>query len=152
MWGSSLANAALFALIFPAVSHLGSSPRSCLSTLDFQYIIMAMHAHPVPFDPYSPLSPVTPTASTTSNAEETIRHPSPFVPIRLPIFAIVIWLNDWLVRIISLGSGNRGGSRGKRRGRGRGLSDGFERAEEGFELDTFGERGGRGRMGRRKVD
>jgi len=113
---------------------------------------MAMHAHPIPLDPYSPLSPVTPTASTMSSTEETIRHPSPFVPIRLPIFAIVIWLNDWIVRVISVGGGKRGGSGGKKGGRGRGLSDGFERAEEGVELDTFGGRGGRARIGRRKVD
>lgn len=110
---------------------------------------MAMHAHPVPLDPYSPLTPLTPTNSST---DEIIRHPSPFVPIRLPIFAIVIWLNDWLVRIISLSGGSRGGNRGKRGGRGRGLSDGFERAEEGVELDTYGRRGGGGGMGRRKVD
>lgn len=109
---------------------------------------MAMHAHPIPLDPYSPLAPVTPTGST----EETIRHPSPFVPIRLPIFAIVIWLNDWIVRVISVGGGRQSGSGRKRGERGRRSSDGFDRVEEGVELDAFGGRGGRGRIGRRKVD
>ncbi|TFK54842.1 hypothetical protein OE88DRAFT_1600146, partial [Heliocybe sulcata] len=83
MWGSSLANAAIFALIFPA------------------YIIMAMHAHPVPQDPYNPI-PDT----------ETRLLPSPYVPIRLPVFALVIFVNDWIVRVL----GFVGGSRRHRRG------------------------------------
>ncbi|KAF7972653.1 hypothetical protein HWV62_17328 [Athelia sp. TMB] len=123
MWGSSLANAALFALLFPA------------------YIIMAMHAHPVPKDPYSP-----------AGTEDIIRHPSPFVPIRLPIFAAVIWLNDWFVRIISVGGGS-----GARRSTGgapravrqmRRMSEGVENAEEGRELGSVPA----ARGGRRKID
>ncbi|KAH9967963.1 etoposide-induced protein 2.4-domain-containing protein, partial [Russula dissimulans] len=78
MWGSTLANAALFALIFPS------------------YIIMAMHAHPVPTDPYSPSSP------TSASAGTPITHPSPYVPIRLRIFAPVIFLNDCIVSVLSL--------------------------------------------------
>jgi len=93
MWGSGLANAALFGLLFPA------------------YIIMAMHAHPMPLDPYNPLPPTSSTAFThdsTSYTEEITCHPSPFVPIRLRIFALVICLNDWIVRIISVGGGSEG--------------------------------------------
>lgn len=111
---------------------------------------MAMHARPLPLDPYSPVAPRSLTAS--SPTEEMVRHPSPFIPIRLPIFAIVIWLNDWIVRIISVGGGGprrRGINRGS--GRGRALSDAPEHAEEGIELDALGGRGGRG-YGRRKVD
>lgn len=78
MWGSTLANAALFALIFPS------------------YLIMAMHAHPVPTDPYSPSSP------TSASAGTPITHPSPYVPIRLRIFAPVIFLNDCIVSVLSL--------------------------------------------------
>ncbi len=58
-----------------------------------QYIIMAMHAKPVPADPYNPMPPL---AAQRPGETDTIRHPSPFVPIRLPIFAVVIWLNDWV--------------------------------------------------------
>jgi len=78
MWGSTLANAALFALIFPS------------------YIVMAMHAHPVPVDPYNPSS----AASASSGA--SIMHPSPFVPIRLRVLAPVILLNDYIVNVLSL--------------------------------------------------
>jgi etoposide-induced 2.4 mRNA len=83
-WGSSLANTAIFALSFPV------------------YIILAIHAHPVPTEPYNPVPP-----TTSSSGVETIRHPSPFIPIRLPIFAIVIWLNDWIVKALSIGQGTK---------------------------------------------
>jgi len=65
-WGTSLANAACFALIFPV------------------YIILAMHAHPVPLEPHS--------------------SAHPFMPMRLPIFAAVLWLNDKIVNILSIRS------------------------------------------------
>ncbi|KII89010.1 hypothetical protein PLICRDRAFT_139174 [Plicaturopsis crispa FD-325 SS-3] len=129
-WGSGLANAALFALIFPA------------------YIIMAMHARPLPKDPYSP-SPAY---------DDTIRHPSPFVPIRIPIFAPVIWLNDWIVWVLSVGGGSRPGPRVSASGigRGRAFSDGAESVEagEGIELGAVGggRRSTRGGIGRRKAD
>jgi etoposide-induced 2.4 mRNA len=57
---------------------------------------MAMHAHPVPVDPYNPSSP----ASVSSGAP--IMHPSPYVPIRLRVFAPVIFLNDCIVGVLSL--------------------------------------------------
>jgi etoposide-induced 2.4 mRNA len=114
---------------------------------------MAMHAHPVPLDPYNPLPPASSTSSAHLKAEEIIRHPSPFIPIRVPIFGIVIWLNDWIVRIISVGGGGRGGGGARSIGKGRTMSDGFEKAEEGIELDAFAGRNGRGGgVGRRKVD
>ncbi|KAF5365625.1 hypothetical protein D9758_003282 [Tetrapyrgos nigripes] len=100
-WGSTLANAALFALVFP------------------MFIIMAMHARPLPIDPYSPIA---------SSQSDVVRHPSPFVPIRLPIFALVLFLNDWIVKILTVGGGN------SRSSRGRAFSDAAENAEEGSVL------------------
>ncbi|KAI6005486.1 hypothetical protein EDD15DRAFT_2384263 [Pisolithus albus] len=96
-WGSGLANAALFALLFPA------------------YIIMAMTAQPAPQDPYNPLS-----------SSDTVRYPSPLIPIRLPIFAIVIRLNDFVVRILSIT-----GTAGQVKRHHRAYSHSSENAEEG---------------------
>ncbi|KAI0086612.1 etoposide-induced protein 2.4-domain-containing protein [Irpex rosettiformis] len=104
MWGSTLANAAIFALVYPA------------------FIIMAMHARPIPVDPYNPAS-----------TEDTIRHPSPYIPIRIPVFSLVVWLNDIIVGIIGL-VGAFGGPRSNAPTappRPRGLSDSVESAEEG---------------------
>ncbi|KAI0050047.1 hypothetical protein FA95DRAFT_705703 [Auriscalpium vulgare] len=85
MWTSTLASAATFALFFPS------------------YIIMATHARPVPYDPYAPLTaPVTPAAQ-----QQTAIHPSPYVPIRLRVFAPVIFINDSVVRVLSLGTRSR---------------------------------------------
>ncbi|KAN0076893.1 Etoposide-induced protein [Tylopilus felleus] len=102
-WGSGLANAALFALLFPA------------------YIIMAMHAQPVPQDPFNP--------HLSSDKNDTVRYPSPLIPIRLRVFAVVIWLNDLIVRILSVGGGV-GGPRHNRV-----PSNSSERAEEGGGID-----------------
>lgn len=64
-----------------------------------QFIILAVYARPVPVDPYNPLPPY--------QQEDSIRHPSPFVPIRLHVFAIVMWSNDLIVKVISVGGGSR---------------------------------------------
>lgn len=53
---------------------------------------MAVHAQPVPLDPYNP----------AGDEHDQLRHPSPFVPIRLPVFTPVVWLNDLIIRIISV--------------------------------------------------
>ncbi|KAJ7752007.1 etoposide-induced protein 2.4-domain-containing protein [Mycena metata] len=127
-WGSSLANAVVFALIFPL------------------YIIMAIHARPVPDDPYSPLPP-------GRSDNEVIRHPSPYIPIRLPIFALVMLLNDWIVRAVSVGSGRSSGPSSFRRNRA--FSDGTDSVEEGGGgLDSKPLRPTRARIniGRRKLD
>ncbi|KAH8117588.1 etoposide-induced protein 2.4-domain-containing protein [Phellopilus nigrolimitatus] len=84
MWGSSLANAALFALVLPS------------------YIIMAMHAKPVPSNPYNPV-PRAMKSSYESSDSNSIRYPSPFILIRMPIFAPVLWINDRVVRVLSVG-------------------------------------------------
>ncbi|KAG7452674.1 uncharacterized protein BT62DRAFT_983644 [Guyanagaster necrorhizus] len=110
-FGSGLANAALFALIFPA------------------YIIMAMHANPAPIDPYNPSSNTT-KSRRTDDPNDTIKHPSPFVPIRIPVFALVLFIDDAIVSILSVG--------GQPMGRGRAVSDVTENAEEGtMEMNTF---------------
>ncbi|KAF8810143.1 hypothetical protein BYT27DRAFT_7282228 [Phlegmacium glaucopus] len=144
-WGSSLANVALFALLFPA------------------YIIMAIHARPAPIDPYNPMPPNT----TSPGANEVIRHPSPFIPIRLPIFKLLIWLNDSIVRILNV-IGGRPIVRHKEAARSRAFSDASESAEDGdavhtVELKTFQKSlsskskpmrpaGGRINIGARKYD
>lgn len=118
MWGTSLANAALFALVFPA------------------YIIMAMHARPVPLDPYNPAVSLPPGVS--SSTLEDIQHPHPAIPIRLPIFALVLWLNDWVVRLLSLG-GSGGASKlpGVPSGASRGHHRMFSEAVDGMEEGDF---------------
>jgi len=58
---------------------------------------MAMHAHPVPSNPYNPAPP--PSSTTASSS---VRYPSPFLPIRFPVFAPVLWLNDRAVGLLRL--------------------------------------------------
>ena len=62
---------------------------------------MAMHAHPVPHDPYNPSSP------TSASSGSPVIHPSPYVPIRLRVFAPVIFLNDCIVGVLSFGTRRR---------------------------------------------
>lgn len=88
---------------------------------------MAMHARPVPNDPYIPV----PLAKSGEN--EVICHPSPFVPVRLPVFAVVMWLNDSIVRYLSVGGGS--GGRDVTSSRNRAFSDPTETMEEGEGLD-----------------
>ncbi|KAF9264739.1 EI24-domain-containing protein [Marasmius fiardii PR-910] len=100
-FGSGLANGAIFALVFPL------------------FVIMAMHARPLPVDPYSPLP-------RGQDQQDTIKHPSPFIPIRLPIFAVVLFLNNWIVKIFSVGGRSHIRTRSKRT-----LSEASESIEEG---------------------
>jgi len=119
-----------------------------------QYIIMAITAKPAPNDPYNP-SPAS---------EDVVRHPSPFIPIRLPIFALVIWINDGIVRLLNAVGGrppvrhkaaapslSSGSAVGRRR-----LSDATESAEEGgmgnIQVQNLGGKGGTAvNVGRRPV-
>ena len=132
---------------------------------------MAMHARPVPKNPYNPSGDVNGrSASPSSNdaSDSQIRYPSPFIPIRLPIFAPVLWLNDRVVSLLSFLGGPRARpmnsleKEGARRPRA--LSDStVESAEEG--VDTTGVYDATGtaknartrererfRVGRRKLD
>lgn len=63
-----------------------------------KYTLMAMHARPQPLDPYNPTQ------------SDPVQHPSPFVPIRFPVFTPVVWLNDIIIRVLSL-VGSFGGPR-----------------------------------------
>ncbi|KAJ4488019.1 etoposide-induced protein 2.4-domain-containing protein [Lentinula aciculospora] len=127
--GSGLANAAIFALVFPL------------------YIVMAMHACPVPADPYNPVS-----------ERDVVQHPSPFIPIRLPVFAPVMFLNDWIVRVLSVGGGSRATNAHRR-----GTSDDVESVEEGERIEMQSRKAtpsfssnrssnSRIKIGRRKMD
>lgn len=96
---------------------------------------MAMHARPVPADPYNPMPPTT----SLKADNDTIRHPSPFVPIRIPIFALVIWINDIVVKILNI-IGGRPIVRHKGAVRSRAFSDPNESAEDGtvqIEMKAF---------------
>lgn len=88
---------------------------------------MAMHARPAPIDPYNPMPP---TSKTRPGENEVIRHPSPFIPIRLPVFRILIWINDSIVRILNM-IGGRPIVRHKEAARSRAFSDASENAEDG---------------------
>lgn len=109
---------------------------------------MATRARPLPLDPYNPIP----------NDSSVVRHPSPFLPIRLPIFAAVIWLNDSIVRFLSVGAS--GGARpnasrpGHNGGKKKGESISFDVLEEGDVLGTqFTPAGATGELlsGRRRV-
>jgi hypothetical protein len=84
----------------------------------FQFIIAATHARPVPHDPYNP-----------SADSDRVRHPSPYIPIRVPVFAPVIWLNDIIVNVVSVGGG--GGASKKKGHRPTSSAESHERIEGG---------------------
>ncbi|OJT11126.1 Protein EI24 -like protein [Trametes pubescens] len=155
MWGSSLANVALFALIFPAVGPLQTPPSARRTYASSQYIIMAIYARPLPVDPYNPSTSV----GSRSAVDDVVRYPSPLLPIRIPVFALVIWLNDWIVRILSVGTSGGApssvyGGGGKPDARHRRVpSDSVESIEEGeaIELDNVSSRSGAADVGRARV-
>ncbi|KAG9012338.1 hypothetical protein FRB93_001760 [Tulasnella sp. JGI-2019a] len=82
MWASSLGNAAIFALIYPLM------------------IIQAMHATPIPLSPH-----LLDTAGGSSAL------PSSYIPVRMPIFATVIVMNDAVVRLLSVTGTSRAAKR-----------------------------------------
>jgi etoposide-induced 2.4 mRNA len=92
---------------------------------------MAIHSRPAPIDPYNPM----PVSKVHPGENEVIRHPSPFIPIRLPIFAIIIWSNDSIVRILNV-IGGRPIIRHKEAARSRAFSDAPENAEGGDSVHT----------------
>ena len=99
---------------------------------------MATRSRPLPADPYHPIP---------SEGSEVIRYPSPFVPLRLPIFRLVILMNDFIVRALSVGAGGKraaspsappssASSKFRRKGEGYGSIDGFDSIEEGGDTET----------------
>ena len=103
---------------------------------------MAMYARPVPLDPYNPARGTAHDDAGHPGGGGGGRYPSPLLPIRVPVFAPVLFLNDWLVRVLSVGSGGGGGGGyGRATGHRRVLSDNVESIEEGgaeAQLTRFG--------------
>ena len=105
---------------------------------------MAMHARPVPLDPYNP------SRGGGGADDGGVRYPAPLLPIRVPVFAPVLFLNDWIVRVLSVGTavggagaGGQGWGGGPAGRRTRGpLTDGEMREADG---------GGRGLTGGARV-
>lgn len=98
---------------------------------------MAMHARPVPSNPYNPKS----TSPNTS--EGTTHYPSPFVPIRLPVFAPVLWINDRVVSLLNVvGGGRVSGSRS--------LNSNLRSSATSMESAYGGGTGGMSGMGRKR--
>jgi etoposide-induced 2.4 mRNA len=100
-------------------------------------MIMAMRARPLPIDPYNPSSSPL-TGHSGDEHEHVVRHPSPFIPIRIPVFALVIWINDAIVRMLNALGGRpvahghrRGGSLEYKKGRYSRDSGDEESAEDG---------------------
>jgi hypothetical protein len=106
----------------------------------FQYIIMAMYANPKPDNPYQPLPP-------SEHHTDTI-FPSPFIPIRIPFFAPVIWLNDQVANVLDFTTGGRKG----RRPSGGQQARAMEGVEEGVGYRSGGKTGFRVRKDARKLD
>lgn len=71
-----------------------------------------MHVHPVPLEPYS-------------------HDPGTILPIRLPIFAVVLWLNDKIVNILSIRPSNQSNGRTYQSGLSKDFSDEADSIEEG---------------------
>lgn len=101
---------------------------------------MATRSRPLPADPYNPVP---------SDGSEVVRHPSPFVPLRLPIFQPVILMNDLIVRALSVGVGSKRAtsppslpngvsSKFGRKAEGYGFADGFDSIEEGDDMEVVG--------------
>ncbi len=115
---------------------------------------MAMYARPLPLDPYNPAGGAI------------LRHPSPRIPIRLPIYLPVTFLNDWIIRFINVGTRLAGGrpTPSTRHQRAFSNADAVESVEEGeaVTLHAVGATStltkarirvtGRGAAGRRKLD
>jgi etoposide-induced 2.4 mRNA len=100
---------------------------------------MATRSRPLPADPYNPIP---------LDGSEAVRHPSPFVPLRLPIFRPVILMNDLIVRVLSVGAGgkratspssssNNVSSKPGRKNGGYGFAEGFDSIEEGGDTETI---------------
>ena len=63
-----------------------------------------MHVHPVPLEPYG-------------------HDPGTILPIRLPIFAVVLWLNDKIVNILSVRQSHQSNGRTYQSGLSKEFSD-----------------------------
>ncbi|KZS98931.1 hypothetical protein SISNIDRAFT_403693 [Sistotremastrum niveocremeum HHB9708] len=97
-FSSPVANAALFAMMLPV------------------YITLATYATPLPTHPSSVI-PINPTRPLHSRMQSSfLNQPAPlqsqianlgslsWIPSRLPIFALIMWLNDQVVELIRVGT------------------------------------------------
>lgn len=91
--------------------------------------MMAMHARAVPTYPYNPVPPIT-----KANGDTAYPIPSPFIPIRLPVFKVVIMLNELVIKLIDFGVRGKQ-SRPSERGRKKSLGSEMEGLEGGTPLD-----------------
>jgi len=100
---------------------------------------MATRSRPLPTDPYNPIP---------LDGSEAARYPSPFMPLRLPIFRPVILMNDLIVRALSVGAGgkrptsptppsNVAHSNSGRKNVRYGFAEGFDSIEEGGDAETI---------------
>ena len=71
-----------------------------------------MHVHPVPLEPYG-------------------QDSGTILPIRLPIFAVVMWLNDKIVNIFSIRPSRQANGRKYQSGLSKDFSDEVDSIEEG---------------------
>ncbi|GAB1517827.1 hypothetical protein RhiTH_000880 [Rhizoctonia solani] len=110
--------------------------------LSERYIIMATSrsTKPQPDNPYQPIPP------SEYDPNPAPIFPSPFVPIRIPFFAPVIWLNDQVAKLLDLSTGGGRGRRasstgpsiqmeGVEEGVGRATRAGFRLRKEARKLD-----------------
>ena len=100
---------------------------------------MATRSRPLPADPYNPIP---------LDGSEVVRYPSPFMPLRLPIFRPVILINDLIVRALSVGAGGKRATSptsspdvahsnpGRKNGK-YGFAEGFDSIEEGGDAETI---------------
>lgn len=93
-----------------------------------------MHARAVPTYPYNPVPPIT-----KANGDTAYPIPSPFIPIRLPVFKVVIMLNELVIKLIDFGVRGKQ-SRPSERGRKKSLGSEMEGLEGGTPLDGMGSR------------
>jgi etoposide-induced 2.4 mRNA len=99
-----LAGVALFALVLPYVRHEFSHIETWMAKFMYnKYIIQATSAHPVPKHPYSPVSSSQETDGQVQSPRALL-YPSPFIPIRIPVFDMVIAIDNFVVRLLSVGS------------------------------------------------
>jgi len=100
---------------------------------------MATRSRPLPADPYNPIP---------LDGSGAARYPSPFIPLRLPIFRPVILMNDLIVRTLSVGTGAKRAtspssplhathSKSGRKNEGYGFAEGFDNIEEGGNAETI---------------
>ena len=107
---------------------------------------MATHARPVPLDPYHP---VASTRYSDKNTNEAEIYPSPFIPIRLPVFAPVLWLNDRIIELLNIVAGGSTGAQIRKERMRSPELDRTESGAQGVEMNALPQAGRRAFAGQR---